>query len=112
MELMKPYYVEIKDSETASSIVVDMEGPYHPKNERVGEHIYGVTILIDGVPYHFEKYVPTKEELQEFQEENEGKPPTHQFASGRRCGVSQESANGAQQYSQDVYLYRLIPFTE
>ena len=31
---MKPYFVEIKDSETQESIIVDMEGPYHHKKER------------------------------------------------------------------------------
>lgn len=36
-----------------------MEGPCHSKKARIGEHIYGHMLLIDGVPYHFEKYIPT-----------------------------------------------------
>jgi hypothetical protein len=69
---MKPHLVEIKDSETQKSIIVDMEGPYHPKEERIGEHMYGVTLYIDNVPYHFEKYIPTEEEIRKFKAENEG----------------------------------------
>lgn len=87
---MKPHFVEIKDFETKRSIIVDMEGPYHAKNKRIGEHIYGVTLLIDGVPYHFEKYIPTKEELRKFKEENEGNV----------------------RYSKGGFLYRLVPFTK
>lgn len=87
---MEPHFVEIRNPETGRSIVVDMEGPYHPKDKRIGEHIYGGTLLmIDNVPYHFEKYVPTKEELEKFKKENEG-------------GV---------RYSKDGFLYRLVPFT-
>jgi hypothetical protein len=87
---MKPYFVEIKDYETRESIIVDMEGPYHPKNERIGEHIYGAILLIDEVPYHFEKYVPTDEEIRKFETENEGKV----------------------RYSKGGFLYRLVPFTK
>lgn len=87
---MKPHLVEIRDFETHKSIIVDMEGPYHPKNERIGEHIYGATIYIDNVPYHFEKYIPTKEELKRFEVENEGKP----------------------KLSKGGLFYRLVPFTE
>lgn len=68
---MKPHFVEIKDREAQESIIVDMEGPYHSKNKRIGEHIYGVTLYIDNVPYHFEKYIPTDEELRRFKKENE-----------------------------------------
>ncbi len=85
---MEPYFVQIKDSATQDNIIVDMEGPYHAENERIGEHIYGVTLLIDGVSYHFEKYIPTEEELVKFQEENEGEP----------------------QLSEDKFLHRLVPF--
>ena len=67
-----------------------MEGPYHDENERIGEHIYGITLLIDGIPYHLEKYIPTKEELQKFKTENEGNP----------------------QFSKSGFLYRLVPFTK
>jgi hypothetical protein len=87
---MKPHFVEIKNFETQESIVVDMEGPYHPKNKRIGEHIYGITLLIDNVPYHFEKYIPTEEELIKFKAENEG-------------GV---------RFSKGGFLYRLVPFTK
>lgn len=85
---MKPHYVKITDPETQAGIVVDMEGPYHPKNKRIGEHIYGNTLLIDNVPYHFEKYIPTKEELRTFKEENDGNVL----------------------YSKGGFLYRLVPF--
>lgn len=85
---MKPHFVEIKNPETKSSINVDMEGPYHAKDKRIGEHIYGITLLIDDVPYHFEKYIPTKEELKKFKEEN---------------GVNVR-------YSEGEFLYRLVPF--
>jgi len=87
---MKPHFIEIKDRQTQESIIVDMEGPYHKKNERIGEHMYGVTIYIDDVPYHFEKYIPTKEELQKFKKENEGNP----------------------RFSNDGFFYRLVPFTK
>lgn len=86
---MKPHFVEIKDSETQDSIIVDMEGPYHPKKESIGEHMYGITLYIDNVPYHFEKYIPTEEELINFKKENEGNP----------------------QFSQGGFFYRLVPFT-
>ena len=79
---MKPHFVEIKDYETKEGIIVDMEGPYHPKGKRIGEHMYGTTLLIENIPYHFEKYIPTKEELKKFDIENSG------------------------------YIYRLIPFTK
>jgi hypothetical protein len=69
---MKPHFVEIKDFETQENIIVDMEGPYHPKNGRIGEHMYRATLLIDGVLYHFEKYIPTEKELRVFREENDG----------------------------------------
>ncbi len=69
---MKPHFIEIKDFETRSRIIIDMEGPYHPKNKRIGEHMYGATVLIDNIPYHFEKYIPTEEELIKFKAENEG----------------------------------------
>jgi len=87
---MKPHLIEIKDSETDKSFIIDMEGPYHPKNRRIGEHIYGYTLYIDGIPYHLEKYIPTKEELKRFGEENEG------YAK----------------LSKDGFLYRLVPFTK
>lgn len=87
---MKPHLIEIKDSETNESIIVDMEGPYHPKNKRIGEHMYGYTLYIDGIPYHFEKYIPTKEELQRFRKENEGNA----------------------QFSEGHFLYRIVPFTK
>ena len=87
---MRPYFVELKNSETQNGIIVDMEGPYHPEDRRIGEHIYGITLLIDNVPYHFEKYIPTQEELLKFRNENEGKP---QLSAGR-------------------FLYRLVPFTK
>lgn len=51
--------------------------------------MYGATLLIDNVPYHFEKYVPTKEELRKFKKENEGDA----------------------QFSKGGFLYRLVPFT-
>lgn len=88
--MMKPHFVEIKDFETKRSITVDMEGPYHKKNEKIGEHIYGETILIDGVPYHFEKYIPAKEELKKFKEENEDMP----------------------KYSKSGHLHRLVLFVK
>lgn len=86
---MKPHLIEIRDFETNQSIIVDMEGPYHPVNERIGEHIYGATIYIDNIPYHFEKYIPTPEEIEKFEEDNEGKP---------------RKAKGG-------YLYRIVPFS-
>lgn len=87
---MKPHLVEIRDFETHESIVVDMEGPYHPKNERIGEHTYGATIYIDNVPYHFEKYIPTKKEQITFKDENEGNV----------------------RYSKGGFVYRIVPFTK
>lgn len=87
---MKPHFVELKDFETERSIMVDMEGPYHPKKKRIGEHIYGITLLIDGVPYHFEKYVPAEDELRKFKQENEGDV----------------------RYSKGGFIYRLVPFTK
>lgn len=60
---MKPHIIEIENPETQTSIIIDMEGPYHPKSKRIGEHLYGHTLYIDNVPYHFEKYIPTKEEI-------------------------------------------------
>ncbi|MEW6410212.1 MAG: hypothetical protein AB1488_08925 [Nitrospirota bacterium] len=87
---MKLHYVEIENPETQESIIVDMEGPYHPKNERIGEQIYGITLLIDNVPYHFEKYIPTKEEIRKFKIENEG----HML------------------YSKGGFVYRLVPFAK
>ena len=87
---MESYFVEIKDPETQGNINVDMEGPYHDENERIGEHIYGITLLIDGVPYHLEKYIPDPNELLRFQTENEGSP----------------------RLSEDKFLYRLVPFTK
>lgn len=85
---MRPHYVEIKDHEAQESIIIDMEGHYHPKNERIGEHLYGHTLYIDNVPYHLEKYIPAKEELRRLKEENEGAP----------------------QFSKDGFCYRLVPF--
>ncbi len=87
---MKPHFVEINDSETHEGIIVDMEGPYHPKSERIGEHIYGHTLYIEGIPYHFEKYIPTKEEIGRFKKENEG--------------VAEVSKGG--------FFYRIVPFTK
>jgi len=86
---VKPHLVEIRNSETKKSIIVDMEGPYHPKKERTGEHMYGATLLIDNAPYHFEKYIPTEEELMKFEAENEGNV----------------------KFSKGGFLYRLVPFT-
>lgn len=87
---MKPHFIEIKNPEMKNSIIVDMEGPYHPKNKRIGEHIYGATLLIDDVLYHFEKYIATKEELRKFKEEN----------------------NGDVRYSKGGFLYRVVPFSK
>ena len=87
---MNPHFIEIRDSETQESVIVDMEGPYHPKNKRTGEHMYGYTLYIEGIPYHFEKYIPTDDEIRKFKEENEGNP----------------------QFSQGGFLYRLVPFTK
>lgn len=87
---MKPYLVEIKNPEAETSIIVDMEGPYHSKKTRIGEHIYGTTINIDNIPYHFEKYIPAKEELRKFKEENEGDV----------------------RFSEGGFLYRLLPFAK
>lgn len=86
---MKPHYVEIKDREAQETITIDMEGPYHPKSKRIGEHMYGHTLYIEGIPYHFEKYIPAKEELIRFKKENEGDAL---FSKGR-------------------FFYRLVPFT-
>lgn len=86
---MKPHFVEIKDYETQESIIFDMEGPYHAKNKRIGEHIYGTTLYIDNVPYHFEKYIPTEEEMRKLETENEGDV----------------------RFSKGGFLYRLVPFT-
>ncbi len=66
-----------------------MEGPYHPKNKRISEHIYGITLLIDDVPYHFEKYIPSRAEINKFKEENGGKP----------------------RFSKGGFFYRLVPFS-
>lgn len=87
---MKPYYVELRNPETGNSITLDMEGPYHLKDKRIGEHIYGHTLLIENIPYHFEKYVPTKEETMKFREANYGNP----------------------RYTKSGYFYRLVPFTK
>lgn len=87
---MKPYFVTIKDWETGQSIIVDMEGPYHPKNKRIGEHIYGLTLMIDDVPYHFEKYIPTAREIKKFEIKNTGK----------------------MRFSKGGFIYRLVPFTK
>lgn len=86
---MKLHFVKVKDFETQASIIIDMEGHYHPKNKRIGEHMYGATLLIDNIPYHFEKYIPTEEEIIKFKDENEGN-----F-----------------QYSKGGFLYRLVPFS-
>ena len=86
---MKPHYVEIKDREAQETITIDMEGPYHAKSERIGEHLYGHTLYIDNVPYHLEKYIPNKQELRRFKKENEGNAL---FLKGR-------------------FFYRLVPFT-
>jgi len=86
---MKPHFVEVRDFETKESIIIDMEGPYHSKKTRIGEHLYGATLYIDNVPYHFEKYIPTKEELKKFEAENEGNP----------------------RFSKGGFFYRLVPFT-
>lgn len=85
---MKSHLIEIRDSETHNAIIVDMEGPYHPKKTKIGEHIYGHTLYIEGIPYHFEKYIPTKEELERFKKDNEGEA----------------------QISKGGFLYRLVPF--
>lgn len=87
---MKLHLIEIRDFEICKGIFVDMEGPYHQKNKRIGEHVYGTTIYIDNIPYHFEKYIPTKRELKKFEAENEGKP----------------------KLSKRDFLYRLVPFTK
>lgn len=87
---MQTHFVEIKNRETQESVIVDMEGPYHPKSERIGEHMYGVTLYIDNVPYHYEKYIPTEEELKKFKKENEDDAL----------------------FSKGGFLYRLVPFTK
>ena len=87
---MKPHLVEIRDFETQGNIVIDMEGPYHPKHKRIGEHIYGTILYIDDVPYHLEKYIPTGEEVKKFKAENEGDA----------------------RFSKGGFLYRLVPFTK
>lgn len=87
---MKPHLVKIKEPETGKSLIIDMEGPYHSKKERVGEQIYGAIVYIDNIPYHFEKYIPAPEELKRFEKENEGKP----------------------RLSKGGFLYRLVPFTK
>ena len=87
---MEPHLIEIRNPQTQQSIIIDMEGPYHPKDERIGEHMYGETLYIDGVPYHFEKYVPTKREIKKIEKENEGEP----------------------QFTKDGFFYRLVPFVK
>ncbi|MEO0185394.1 MAG: hypothetical protein ABIL22_09490 [candidate division WOR-3 bacterium] len=87
---MEPYLIEIENPETHDIIIVDMEGPYHKENERLGEHIYGATLIINGTPYHFEKYVPEQNELTKFEYENDGRPS----------------------FSEGKFLYRLVPFVE
>jgi hypothetical protein len=87
---MKPHLIEIENPETNTCIIVDMEGPYHPRRKRIGEHVYGHTLYIDNVPYHFEKYIPTDEELKRFKKENEGNA----------------------HFSKGGFLYRLVPFTK
>lgn len=87
---MKPHLVEIENPETNTSIIVDMEGPYHPKKKRIGEHMYGHTLYIDDIPYHLEKYIPDEEELIKFKQENEGDP----------------------RFSKGGFFYRLVPFTK
>jgi len=87
---MKLHFVEIENPETQSSFFIDLEGPYRPEDDRTGEHSYGITLFIDNVPYHFEKYIPTHEEIQALLKENKGEP---QLSEGR-------------------FLYRLIPFTK
>jgi len=82
--------VSIENRANDSSVVIDMEGPYHSKAERSGEHIYGETLYIDGLPCHFEKYVPTDKEIERFIEDNGGEP---MFAKGG-------------------YFYRLVPFAK
>lgn len=86
---MKPHIIEIENPETQTSIIIDMEWPYHPKSEKIGEHLYGHTLYIDNVPYHFEKYIPTKEELRRLKK-NEGNAL----------------------FSKSGFLYRLVPFAE
>ncbi|MEW6556828.1 MAG: hypothetical protein AB1349_05670 [Elusimicrobiota bacterium] len=84
------HFVEIKNPQTQASFFIDMEGPYHKKKEKIGEHIYGETLYIDDVPYHFEKYIPAKDELKKFEKENTGIP----------------------RFSKGGYFYRLVPFTK
>ena len=36
--------------------------------------MYGVTLYIDNVPYHFEKYIPAKEELIRFKKKTKAMP--------------------------------------
>jgi len=67
-----------------------MEGPYHPKSKRIGEHMHGITLLIEIIPYHFKKYTPTKEELRKYDFEYEGEA----------------------RFSKGGYVYRLVPFTK
>lgn len=31
---MRPHLIEIENPETQTSIIIDMEGPYHPKKKR------------------------------------------------------------------------------
>jgi hypothetical protein len=87
---MKPHLIEIEDPGTNTSIIVDMEGPYHPKKKRIGEHMYGHTLYIDSIPYHLEKYIPGGKELIKFKVENEGDV----------------------RFSRGGFLYRLVPFTK
>ena len=56
----------------------------------MGEHMYGASVLIDNIPYHFEQYIPTEEELKKFKLENEGDV----------------------RYSKGGFLYRLVPFAK
>lgn len=87
---MKPHLIEIENPESHTSIIVDMEGPYHPKSKKVGEHMYGHTLYIDGIPYHFEKYIPTEEEIRKFEADNAGNA----------------------RFSKGGFFYRLVPFTK
>lgn len=87
---MKPHLIEVFEPETYKSLIFDMEGPYHKKSEKIGEHIYGCTMYINNIPYHFEKYIPTTEEVERFVYDNDKKPV----------------------FQKGGYLYRIVPFAQ
>ena len=60
---MEPHFIEIRHRETQQSIIVDMEGPYHPKNKRIGEHIYGETKISKMIHEVHEPLLPQRHEV-------------------------------------------------